>query len=162
MEIDFLDILYLSYSDLGEDQFSVHEKYYPLHITSSAVSELHYKIGRILQKKNSSTIKLHNNKEIIKLVQFIEGVKDIGISSKRKQKDIEIPDYIICFSPSNLDATLSSHEIAHKFGFVHVLDPFDIMNDPAGFCFHFIKNSDKKFRKWSKKQWKFIKGFYES
>ncbi len=151
----------LSTKTLCEKQEEIFEKYYTLNLSPEVVQTLHEKIYSALSEKSVKTA--HMDEEVIKTVVFNDfplTIEDTGISYFREERGRKFFDYIICFFPREIESTTISHELAHKLGLIHVYDPYDIMNEGIPALF-FPEKSRQKFRKWSKKQWRFIKSFYE-
>ncbi len=154
----------ISYDEIKESKTEVAANFLPYkhYVNPEHVQSLHEKLY-IAIKDEPSIERLHNDDEVIKIIVFKEMTIHGGVSIYRKYYDNLIKDYAICFE-SLLDNTpkLCAHELGHKIGLIHVFDPWDIMNDSITKAFTGKEMSTQKFRRWSKKQWEYIKNKLEA
>ncbi len=143
----------LSYDEIGEDERKIGNKYSGYVLTPRRVGQLHTKIYEQI-KDDDLLREKHVDETTAKMVVFERDFENSGVSCAREENEKIIKDYALCFCGIR-DVVTWAHELGHKLGLMHVLDPHDIMYE-SSHPFSCIP-IPRKFRKWSKKQWKYIK-----
>ncbi len=163
VEISYLD---LSSEDLGECRDNFQIKYPSAHADAPRIQELHEKIYNCV-KNFEDVEEKHKDPCVVKLVVFENTDINAGISCSRNDDGKYVNDYIVCFGDkSNRSQVVWTHELAHKLGLIHVYDPHDVMCDNFLLVMNGLMEeldrgmTSRKFGKWSRAQWRYLKKNY--